>query len=95
MRRLGALNVALREPRRKTGLFGRKSGLFSAAQLAAEEAVLSEKTVAEEAGSGKAAGFVEGIQSAVAVVAELGSFAAAPDQDSLCIEAEFGLHQNQ
>ena len=45
--------------------------------------VPSEKTVAEEADSEKVAGFAEGIRCTVAVVAKLGSFAAAPDLDSL------------
>lgn len=41
-----------------------------------------------------AAGFVEDTQCIVAVVAELGSFAAVPDQDILCTGVEADLHQN-
>ena len=50
--------------------------LIFAERLVAEKAVPTETIVAEEAGSGKAAGFAEGIQCTVAVVAGLGSFAA-------------------
>ena len=53
--------------RRKSGLFGRKSGRFSAEGLAAEEAARSEMAVAEESDSGKAADFAEGMQDTVAV----------------------------
>ena len=45
-----------------TGLFGRRFDLSFVEQLAAEEAVPFEKTVAEEAGSGKVAGLAGGIQ---------------------------------
>ena len=61
MRRPGALKFAMQGLRRKTGLFGRRFDLSFAERLAAEKAVRSEKTVAEEADSGKTAGFVEGI----------------------------------
>ena len=81
--------------RRKTGLSGKRFGLSSAAQLAVEEAVPSERTVVEEAGSGKAAGFVEGIRCAVAVVVELGNFAEVPDPDSPYIEVGVDQHQSQ
>lgn len=81
--------------RRKTALFGRRFDQSSAERLAAEEAVLSGMTVAEEAGSGKAAGFAVGIQCTVAVAAELGSFAAVPNLGSLCIEVGADLHQSQ
>lgn len=69
--------------RRTTGLSGMRFDLSSAEWLAVEVVVPSEKTVAEEAGSEKAAGFAEGILCTVAVVAELESFAAAPDLDNL------------
>ena len=68
--------------RRTTGLSGTRFDLSSAGWLAVAVVVPSEKTVAEEADSEKAAGFVEGIQCTVAVVAELESFAAVPDLDS-------------
>lgn len=80
---------------RTTGLFGRRFDLSYVAQLAAEEAVPSGKTVAEEAGSGKAAGFAGGIQCTVAVVAKLGSFAAVRDLNIPCIEIGADLHQSQ
>ena len=88
------LKIATRELRRKIGQFGRRFGLSSAELLGAEKAVPSAKIVAEGAGFGKAAGFVEGIQCTVAVVAELGSFAAVPDLDSLCIEVGADQHQS-
>lgn len=81
--------------RRKIGLSGRRFDLSSAERPVAEEAVPSEKTVAEEAGSGKAAGFAEGTQCTVAVVAKLESFAADPDPDVLCTEVGADLHRSQ
>ena len=84
----------MQDLRRKTGLFGRRFDLSSAEQLVDEESVPSEKFVAEEAGSGKAAGFAEGTQCTVVAVADLGSFAAVPDLDSLCIGVGADLHQS-
>lgn len=81
--------------RRKTGLSGRRSDLSSAERPVAEEAVPSGKTVAEEAGSGKAADFAEGIQCIVAVVAKLESFAAVLGLDILYTEVGVDLHQSQ
>ena len=73
----------MKASRRTTGLSGMRFALSSADWLAVEEVVPSEKTVAEEADSEQAAGFAEGILCTVAVVAELGSFAAVPDLDNL------------
>ncbi len=70
------LDFAMQELRRRNWLFGRMFALIFAERLVAEKAVPTETIVAEEAGSGKAAGFAEGIQCTVAVVAGLGSFAA-------------------
>ena len=83
MQKLGALTVAMQALRKTTGLSGMRFDLFSADWLAVEVVVPSEKTVAEEACSEKAAGFAEGIRCTVAAVAKLGSFAAVPDLDSL------------
>ena len=69
--------------KRKTGLSGMRFDLSLADWLAVEVVVPSKKTVAVEAGSGKLAGFAEGIRCTVAVVAKLGSFVAVPDLDSL------------
>lgn len=62
IRKAGAPEVAVQAPRRKTEQSEWRFGLSSAEQLAAGKIALSEKTVAEEAGSGKDAGFAEDTQ---------------------------------
>ena len=88
-------NFARREWRRKIGLSGRRFDPFSVEQFVAEKTAQRERTVAEEADSGKAAGFAEGIRCTVAAVAELGSSVAVQILDIQCIEVEADQDQNQ
>ena len=70
-----------------TELFGKRSALSFEAPLVAEGAVRSEKTAVEGVGSG-----ADILHTAAAAV-ELGSLAAGPDLESLCIAVEEMFHQ--